>query len=147
MNKELLQKFLNERIPISRAIGIKVLEAGPDNVAICAPLAPNINHIDAAFGGSVSAVAMLSAWSLLHIRHMKEGIDSNIVIYKASLTFERPIDGVFTSTTVFDNDPVWKDFVLKMKTIKKAGLELSSVLTCGESAVGRFEGFFVSYSD
>lgn len=145
MDKETLQKYLNERIPVSRAMGVEVLEAGLKQVVIRAPLAPNINHMNTAFGGSVSAVAMLSAWSLLYVRLVNEDIKSHIVIHKTAVTFERPIVDTFTSTTVFDDKPTWEEFVSKLKTKGKAGLNLSSVLMCGGSPAGSLEGYFVSY--
>lgn len=145
MNKETLQRYLNEQIPLSRAMGIEVLEAGLKNVTIRAPLAPNINHMKTAFGGSVSAVAMLSAWSLLYVRLINEDIKSRIVIHKTSATFEQPIVDIFTSVTVFDDEPAWEEFVSKLKTKNKAGLDLSSTLICGEAVAGRLEGHFVSY--
>ena len=145
MNKEILQRYLNERIPISGAMGVEVLEAGLKQVIIRAPLAPNVNHMKTAFGGSVSAVAMLSAWSLLYVRLLNEDIKSNIVIHKTAVTFERPIIDTFTSTTVFDYEPAWEEFASKLKTKNKAGLNLSSILMCGESVTGRLEGHFVSY--
>ena len=40
----------------------------PDTVVIEAPLAPNINHRKTVFGGSASALGILAAWSLVHLR-------------------------------------------------------------------------------
>ena len=145
LNSETLQKYLNERIPISKAMEIKVLEAGPKQVIISAPLMPNVNHINTVFGGSASAVSMLSAWSLLYIRLANEDIKSNIVINKTHVTFERPIMDTFTSVTMFDDDTAWGKFVLKLKSEKKAGLNLHSTLMCNGSEVGKLEGYFVSY--
>ncbi|RYE53550.1 MAG: hypothetical protein EOP18_08925, partial [Rhizobiaceae bacterium] len=47
---------------------VRVVAASVERVTLSAPLAPNINHRATVFGGSASAVAILSAWSLLHLR-------------------------------------------------------------------------------
>jgi thioesterase domain-containing protein len=63
-----LAQYLHEHIPLSRAMGVEVVEATWDGVSLRAPLAPNINHRETVFGGSASAVAILAAWALLYVR-------------------------------------------------------------------------------
>jgi thioesterase domain-containing protein len=63
MNEYELQRYLHERIPLSRAMAVEVRAATAEGVEIYAPLAPNINHRDTVFGGSASAVAILTTWS------------------------------------------------------------------------------------
>ena len=94
-----LQEYLNGRIPITKAMGVKVLEASVDRVELEAPLPPNINHSGTVFGGSAASVAVLSAWSFLHVRLENERIEGNIVVHKCSMTYERPITGTFTSAS------------------------------------------------
>lgn len=57
----------------------------------------SINHRDTVFGGSASAVAILSAWALLHTRLAGAGIASRLVIQRNSMSYELPIDGSFTA--------------------------------------------------
>ena len=65
VSPERLQASLHERIPLSRAMGVRVLRAEPGGVVVEAPLAPNVNHSGTVFGGSASAVALLAAWALV----------------------------------------------------------------------------------
>lgn len=53
-----LQTSLYERIPLSRATGVTVLQAEPTGVILGAPLAPDVNHSGIVFGGSAAAVAV-----------------------------------------------------------------------------------------
>jgi thioesterase domain-containing protein len=69
-----LEDYLYQQIPISKQIGISVMSAGTNHVLLAAPLNPNINHCDTVFGGSASAVAILAAWSLIHLRLSGNGI-------------------------------------------------------------------------
>jgi hypothetical protein len=54
MNNTALEQYLHEHIPLSAAMGVKVVQADPQCVVLTAPLAPNINHRDTVFGGSAS---------------------------------------------------------------------------------------------
>ena len=58
MDARELEAYLHDRIPLSRAMAIAVVEAGPERVRLAAPLAPNINHRDTVFGGSAASLAM-----------------------------------------------------------------------------------------
>lgn len=68
-----LQQYLHEHIPLSRAMQVSVVRAAQEGVVLSAPLAPNINHQETVFGGSASALAILAAWSLVHVRLQASG--------------------------------------------------------------------------
>ncbi|MEW6721591.1 MAG: YiiD C-terminal domain-containing protein, partial [Thermodesulfobacteriota bacterium] len=141
---ESLKKYLHERIPISRAMGVEVVEATFDRVTLAAPLAPNINHRDTVFGGSASAVAMLAAWSLLHIRLRGEKIDGRIVIHKSAMRFERPILGNFTATTADIDPSAWRRFLSVLEQKGRARIKMASALRCNDENVAELEGDFVA---
>jgi thioesterase domain-containing protein len=52
---------LHEQIPISDAMGITVDHADEREVALTAPLKPNLNHRSTDFRGSCAPVAILAA--------------------------------------------------------------------------------------
>ncbi len=60
-----LEAYLHQTIPLSRAMAVSVIELNPESVVLGAPLAPNVNVHETAFGGSAAALALLAAWSLL----------------------------------------------------------------------------------
>jgi thioesterase domain-containing protein len=92
-----LEAYLHQHIPISRAMQVAVVELAPGSVTLRAPLAPNINHRETVFGGSASAVAILAAWSLLHVRLASAGITSRLVIQHNTMSYDLPIAGAFTA--------------------------------------------------
>lgn len=139
-----LQEYLHERIPISKAMGVEVLEATVDGVRLAAPLSPNINHRETVFGGSASAVAILSAWSLLYLRLKNEHMNSRIVIQRSTITYEQPITDTFTSSSVVCDPPDWLKFITTLKRRKRARVKIRSILECHERKVGEFEGEFVA---
>src|SRR4051812_36859489 len=90
-----VERYLHAHIPISSAMGVRVVTAGPNGVTLSAPLAANINHRATAFGGSLSAVAILSAWAWLHVAMRDAGLPSRLVIQRNSVEYLAPIAGDF----------------------------------------------------
>ena len=110
MQEKELEAFLRGRIPLSAAMAVEVRAASPSAVVIFAPLAPNLNHRDTAFGGSVSAVAILAAWSVLYVRMQAEGLAGRIVIGRNSMSYDQPIAGDFTATAAAPDTAGWARF-------------------------------------
>ena len=66
MMKE-LENVLHSEIPLTREIGIEVVDYTGDSLTLKAPLEKNINHKCTAFGGSLYSVSVLSGWGLIHL--------------------------------------------------------------------------------
>jgi thioesterase domain-containing protein len=75
-----VEQYLHEHIPLSKAMAVSVLSIDENGVILSAPLLPNINHRSTAFGGSISAVTILSAWTFVHVRLQPLLIPCQIVI-------------------------------------------------------------------
>ncbi|MGB3942532.1 MAG: YiiD C-terminal domain-containing protein [Candidatus Manganitrophaceae bacterium] len=144
MDCRVLQQYLHEHIPISKSMGVEVVEAGDNAVRLSAPLAPNINHRETVFGGSASAVAILAAWTLLHIRLKQEGIMSRVVIQRNTMNYERPIVSGFVATSAIQDGTTWEKFVNILKRKKRARILIGVTLHCDGEKVGAFEGDFVA---
>lgn len=141
-----MEQYLHEHIPLSKAMGTRVRAASPEYVELSAPLGPNINHQDTVFGGSACAVAILSAWSLIHVRLLSEGISGRIVIHKNTMHYERPITGAFTATATMKDSTAWSKLFAALDRKKMARIAVSSILTCAGERVGNLEGEFVVLS-
>jgi thioesterase domain-containing protein len=139
-----LQQFLHQHIPLSQAMRVEVLAATAEGVKLSAPLAPNINHRDTVFGGSAAALAILSAWSLLHIRLQEENLRSRIVIHKSTMNYDRPITEAFTASSVIPDATSWLKFMSTLKRKQRARIWVAAGLYCKEETVGKFEGEFVA---
>jgi thioesterase domain-containing protein len=142
MNAAELERYLHERIPLSRAMAIQVRTAGAGGVQIYAPLAPNVNHRDTVFGGSASAVAMLAAWSALHVRMRAEGIDPRIVIRRNAMSYERPITAGFTATSAPPEHEAWTRLVATLARGRPARVRIGARLECAGQIVGELDGEF-----
>ncbi len=138
-----LQRYLHTHIPISKEMGVKVVTT-VDELVLSAPLAPNINHRETVFGGSASALAILSAWSLVHCRLKAEGISARLVIQQNSMSYERPIQGEFQAKAAVASPALWRRFVKTHRRMGRGRVQVSALLSSGGEVVGRFSGAFVT---
>src|SRR5260221_6160554 len=84
-----LEHFLHEKIPLTVAMDVHVAECSDARVVLTAPLAPNRNHLQTAFGGSLHALATLSGYSLLW--WLLREPHAHIVIRESTIHYERPV--------------------------------------------------------
>ena len=144
MNISELEYYLHDHIPISIALGVEVVKALAEGVTLSAPLAPNINHRETVFGGSASAVAILSVWSLLYIRLKDAGFKTRLVLQRNSMCYDLPILDDFTATAVIHNSALWDHFLDMLTRKHKARIHVTSALFCNGERVGELEADFVA---
>lgn len=144
MTPEAVEAYLHEHIPISRAMGIGVIEAGVDRVALQAPLEPNVNHRSTVFGGSCASVAILAAWTLVHLRVQATGMVGRVVIQRGATDYRLPIQGTFVATCESPGEPAWDRFVRALRRRGQARVELDAVVTSDGVVVALFSGAYVA---
>lgn len=139
-----LERYLHEHIPLSRAMQVRVADADPISVCLDAPLAPNINHRETVFGGSASALAILAAWSLLHVRLTAAGVRARVVIQRNSIDYLEPIRDAFVARSQLASPDRWERFLHTIARRGRARIEVDATLASGSTAVARFSGTFVA---
>ncbi|HEX7857220.1 MAG TPA: YiiD C-terminal domain-containing protein [Sphingobium sp.] len=140
-----LEDYLHRQIPLSAAMAVSVKAATTLFVILSAPLEPNINHKSTVFGGSASALGILAAWSLLHLRLVDAGLHSEIVIQSSQMDYDRPIDGSFTARSALSDSADWPTFLKTLSRKGRARIEVQSVLSQGDVPAGRLSGRFVAF--
>ena len=139
-----LETYLRERIPLSRAMEVRVAEIGAEHLRVMAPLAPNINHRDTVFGGSAAAVAMLAAWGLLYVRLHREQRPARLVIQRCTMEFLRPIDAGFAAVSALARGEDWLRFLAGIERKGRARIAVGVDLESRDQRVGEFTGEFVA---
>jgi thioesterase domain-containing protein len=140
-------EYLHQQIPLSRAMGIEVTEATCQRVVLSVPLEPNINHQATAFGGSISAAAMLSCWMLAYLRLNQMPNPTRLVIHKNRIVYRRPIAGPFESICRFSDDQAWQQVLDMLASYGKTKIQLNASLCCAGQEAAVFWGSFVVLSD
>jgi thioesterase domain-containing protein len=137
--------YLHKHIPITAHLGASVDSYDGNTIALSAPLRPNLNHRNTVFGGSMSMLAILSGWTLLHVKLREEGIRCRLVIQKTSCDFLEPIDADFTSTSPMPDAAVWGRFLKTLKKHGKARITVRSEITSSSGTGGTQEGLYVAF--
>lgn len=144
MDAVALRNYLHAHIPLSEAMQVEVVAAQADRTTLSAPLGPNINHRETAFGGSVSALAILSAWALLHTRLVAEGVDCQLVIQRNTIDYDRPIQGPFQATAALAEGEDWPRFLRTFARKGVARIAVASLVAFDGRPAARFTGSFVA---
>ena len=139
-----LTAYLHEHIPLSRTMGVEVIAASESRVELTALFAPNVNHQCTVFGGSASAVAILAAWTLMHVRLSEAGLDCELVIQRNSMEYLEPFAKDFQAVSSFQDESEWKRFLKLYHRRGKGRLLIPASLYCEGAEVGRLEGAFVA---
>lgn len=144
--EEELTTYLYRHIPLSETMGVAVVAASTGHVKLSAKFEPNINHQCTVFGGSASAVAILAAWTLVHLRLKDAGLSCDLVIQRNSMEYLQPFAKDFVAEACFLDEGAWESFLKLYQRRGKARLLVPASLFCEGEAVGVLEGAFVAIS-
>ncbi len=143
MRAEELEAFLRERIPLSKAMDVRVRSASQAAVVLFAPIAPNLNHRDTVFGGSASALAILAAWSVVRVRMHAEGLEGRIVIRRNTMSYEQPMAADFTATASAPDPAEWEKLRAALGRGRPGRVQVTATLECQGERAGELAGEFV----
>lgn len=144
MTAEELQTYIDQHIPIVRANGFTVLEAG-DTVSIGARLAEHVNHRASAFGGSLSTALILAAWARVRLWTDTFAPRTVIVIAEQNVRFTAPVLADFAAVSRPVDAAVWTGARDRLERFGKARFTVGAdiVHQGGDAVKASFEGLFV----
>lgn len=146
MERKALETWLHRHIPLSQSMRVKVLRTDLDRIVLHAPLRPNRNHQQTAFGGSLSALMLLAAWSLIHSRLHPATTSHVLVVRRLSARYHAPVTGPLRATARLAREAQWRAFERLLRRRGKARLTIGSVIEQDGRIAARFEGEFVAYA-
>ncbi len=79
-DSQYLQSVLHSDIPLTREMGLEVIDWQQHTLRLQLPLAANVNHKSTMFGGSLYCAAVLAGWGWLHLRLRALGIDDGHIV-------------------------------------------------------------------
>src|SRR5689334_15091534 len=86
-----LQDFIYDQIPLSRHLGLKISKIDELEAVVTAPLDINRNHMNTAFGGSLQAILVLSAYAWLFQIMKQKGYNCHVILQESSYEFFKPV--------------------------------------------------------
>lgn len=135
------EEYFHQQIPITRALGVRVVAQDENGFVVEAPVALNSNHLRTAFGGSINAVATLAAYGLLWLELNEPA--AHVVVAESSIRFLRPVRETIRATCPRPDREVWTAFRARLAEKGKARIILYVNVAEEGQAAAAFEGTFV----
>lgn len=145
MAPEELEKFLHAKIPLTAAMGIRVVQTGPRRLILEAPLAPNVNHLGSVFGGALHTLPTLACYAALWTLLVEGGVDGHVVVKQSYANYRQPVRNTFRAICNRPPPGIASEFIDDLRRFKKARMDLESIIegADGKPAV-EFHGSFVA---
>jgi thioesterase domain-containing protein len=139
------EEYFHQQIPITRAMGVRVVAHGEKEFVLEAPVAQNSNHLQTAFGGSINAVATLAAYGFLWLELDDRSV--HVVVAESSIRFLRPVRTTIRAICQRPDPAEWTVFRTKFESAGKARITLRVRVVEDEQTTAEFEGTFVARSN
>lgn len=136
------EKFLHARIPLTRAMGVRVIASDERGLVVEAPVELNSNHLQTAFGGSINAVATLAGYGLLWLEIHDQPAD--VVVRESSIRFHRPIRRVIRAICARPAEATLAAFHETLRAKGKARITLKVRVEEDDCLAAELEGTFVA---
>ncbi|WP_312936582.1 YiiD C-terminal domain-containing protein [Pseudomonas sp.] len=141
-----LQQVLHHDIPLTREMGLQVLDWQAGTLRLQLPLEANVNHKHTMFGGSLYCAAVLAGWGWLHLRLREAGIeDGHIVIQQGQIDYPLPVTTAAVACCEAPIEADWQRFLTMYQRRGRARLTLHTTVSNlgSEAPAVRFTGQYV----
>lgn len=88
---EKLKQFFSDHLPISQFMGLEIESYDGDTLILTAPLEPNINDKQTAFGGSLYNAAVMACWGMVYLKTQEKNIACNQVVTEGNMKYIAPV--------------------------------------------------------
>jgi thioesterase domain-containing protein len=131
-----LEAFILEHIPLTRAIGLRVLDADAGSLTLGAPLPPNVNDKGSAFGGSLASLLTLAGWGLVRLKLGDAAADADIYVQDSVLRYSAPVWSDLRVRARLAEGEHWDDFIKALENRGRARVQVvaAALLDDGSAA-------------
>ena len=137
-----LQAFLHANIPATAALSLSVVDITPDSLILSAPHAPNRNHKNTVFGGSIALAATVGGWAMVHSRFPEAA--GNIVIQQGETRYLHPANSDLTVITRAAAEEDWRKMKEMFEQRGKGKIVLETEIFSDGVKAAVFGGKFVA---
>ena len=113
-------------------------------VTLTAPLGPNQNHTDTAFGGSIATMGILAGYTALYLLLRDRAISTRILIQKSGVEFLRPVDGDLVCVAACPTGAALEEFLETMRRKRRARVEIESRVMSRKTVAATHGGVYVA---
>ncbi len=141
---ENLRDYLYSQIPLSKAMSVEIKQADLSGVEVTAPLAPNSNHMDTAFGGSLGTLLILSGYAYLFHRLQMSGIQCHVLIKESKTNYLLPVKEDLRAICVAPQEEDYAKFLGILQRRGIARIILTAYIETSEGRACLFSGEFIA---
>ncbi|WP_035611617.1 YiiD C-terminal domain-containing protein [Haloferula sp. BvORR071] len=137
-----IENFLYGKIPLTKAMEMRVEYYEDDKLVITAPLSVNHNHLGTAFGGSLAAIATLAGYALLWLELGDK--EAHIVIRSSKVSYDRPVRGEIRAICLRPSEATLARFRKNYERSGKGRIKLGVTIEEEGNVCVDFEGIYVA---
>lgn len=148
---EELERLIQEKMPITEHLEFSLTSDEEGRLRASAPLQPNANHMGSAFGGSLSMLATVTGWAMMHqvvqdaVEDMKRRVE--VMIQESDIEYMRPVHENISVICEPPDEDALERFQQMLDRWGRARLELKCKIdAAGERAV-TFMGRYVALEE
>jgi thioesterase domain-containing protein len=135
-----LTRTLHREVPLTRQMGVSVVEYDGVRLVVTADFGPNVNIHGTAFGGSQFSICAVAGWALLHLKYEEAGVHALSVLGNASIDYFRPVKGEIRAFCHLPEDAAFEPFMRRVGNGERAAIALVTEILVGEQVAARFQG-------
>lgn len=137
-----VEEFFHAQIPLTRAMGVRVVFAEPGRIAIEAPVAQNSNHLQTAFGGSINVIATLAGYGVLWLALREDPV--HVVVAESTIRFLLPVRETIRATCALPAAAEMAAFRARLQATGKSRIQLWVTIEENDTAAAEFTGLFIA---
>ncbi|MFD0914482.1 YiiD C-terminal domain-containing protein [Methylophilus luteus] len=139
------QNTLFKLIPQTKNLGIKITKIDEHQITVHGDYALNKNHLNIVFGGSIAAISITTAWSLVQSKIEQAGLKGNLVIKRQEIDYLLPVKTDFECVASFHSADDWERFEKTYQEKGRAKIVVTAQIISEARATSKFQGVFVLY--
>lgn len=148
---EELERLIIQEMPITEHLEFSLASDEQGRLRASAPLQPNANHMGSAFGGSLSMLATVTGWAMMHrvVQDMVEDVKRRVevIIQESDIEYMRPVQENISVICEPPDDDALDRFQQMLDRWGRARLDLKCKIdAAGERAV-TFIGRYVALTE
>ncbi len=143
--EQAFEHTLFQRIPQTKNLGIHIARIEENQLTVSGSHAINKNHLDIVFGGSIAAISITTAWSLVQHNIEQAGLKGNLVIKRQEIDYLLPVKTDFECVASFQSADDWESFEKTYQEKGRAKVIVTAQIISESKVTSKFHGVFVLY--
>jgi len=136
-----LVEYLRENVPLSRHIDIAAGTQTPEWIELTAPLSPNLNDKNTAFGGTLATMCTLSGWCMVSLLSRELAARIDIAVIESRIRYLLPVNSdPIRARAYYPDADTQAEFIQHLQLKGRSRLSLKVDVQQDSVSAVKFEG-------